>query len=97
MKKNIENPKLPTSHVPQRTCMACRQIKNKRDLIRIVRTPDGSVVVDEKGKLAGRGAYLCRVKACWEDGLKSNRIENVLRTRLGQADREKLGEYKKQL
>jgi len=77
--------------------MACRQVKNKRDLIRIVRTINGSIVVDEKGKLAGRGSYLCRARGCWDEGLKSNRIEGVLRAKLSQTDREKLEEYRNQL
>ena len=77
--------------------MACRQVKNKRDLIRIVRTINGSIVVDEKGKLAGRGSYLCRARGCWDEGLKSNRIEGVLRSKLSQLDREKLEEYRNQL
>lgn len=77
--------------------MACRQVKNKRDLIRIVRTVNGNIIVDEKGKLAGRGSYLCRNRECWEEGLKSNRIESVLRSKLSQPDREQLEEYRNQL
>jgi predicted RNA-binding protein YlxR (DUF448 family) len=57
-------------HVPQRTCVACRQTSAKRQLVRIVRTPDGSVTVDPSGKLSGRGAYLCDSPACWQAALK---------------------------
>ncbi len=57
-------------HVPQRTCVACRQTSAKRQLVRIVRTPDGSVTVDPTGKLSGRGAYLCDSPACWQAALK---------------------------
>jgi predicted RNA-binding protein YlxR (DUF448 family) len=57
-------------HVPQRTCVACRQTSAKRQLVRIVRTPDGSVTVDPTGKLSGRGAYLCDQPACWQAALK---------------------------
>lgn len=56
-------------HVPQRTCVGCREILPKRTLIRIVRTADG-VVVDPTGKMAGRGAYLHNKRTCWERGLK---------------------------
>ena len=56
-------------HVPQRTCIACRQVKPKRQLIRVVRTLDGTVGVDETGKASGRGAYLCRCRTCWEKGI----------------------------
>ena len=50
--------------VPTRTCVACRTPRPKRDLVRIVRTPDGRVVLDETGRLAGRGAYVCRTASC---------------------------------
>ena len=49
---------------PQRSCTGCRQIKNKRDLIRIVRTPDGQFHVDPGGKANGRGAYVCPSENC---------------------------------
>jgi len=97
MKKTIENPNPVARKVPQRTCLACRQVKSKRELIRIVRTADGSVVVDEKGKITGRGSYLCRARKCWEEGLKTNRIESVLRSSIRQLDKDKLEEYKNQL
>ncbi len=58
-------------HVPQRTCVACRQTSAKRQLVRIVRAADGSVSVDPTGKLSGRGAYLCDSPACWKAGLKA--------------------------
>jgi uncharacterized protein len=57
-------------HVPQRTCIACRQTSAKRQLVRVVRTPDGSVAIDPSGKLSGRGAYLCESPACWQAALK---------------------------
>ena len=50
--------------IPTRTCVACRTSRPKRELVRIVRTPDGTVVVDDTGRLAGRGAYVCRTAAC---------------------------------
>ncbi len=53
-------------HIPLRTCIACRRQRPKRELIRIVRTPTGSLEVDLKGKQAGRGAYLCPDRRCWE-------------------------------
>lgn len=56
-------------HVPQRTCVGCREVLPKRTLIRIVRT-DGGVQIDLTGKMAGRGAYLHNKRSCWERGLK---------------------------
>jgi predicted RNA-binding protein YlxR (DUF448 family) len=58
-------------HIPQRTCVACRQTSAKRQLVRIVRTADGGVVIDPTGKLSGRGAYLCDSPACWRAALSS--------------------------
>ena len=76
--------------IPQRTCVACRSVKAKRDLVRVVRAPGGSVELDITGKQAGRGAYLCRTRECWEVGLKRGRLEHSLRTKLSPDDRERL-------
>jgi uncharacterized protein len=56
-------------HVPQRTCVGCREVLPKRKMIRIVRTAEG-VQMDPTGKRAGRGAYLHDRRECWERGLK---------------------------
>ena len=84
-------------HVPQRTCVACRKVKAKRELIRLVRIADGSVEVDIGERKAGRGAYLCPMWECWEMGLKASRLEYTLRTSLTQDNREKLVQYGKSL
>jgi len=75
-------------HIPQRTCTACRRVRAKRELIRLVSTADGSVEVDTSGRRAGRGAYLC--PECWEAGLKGSRLEHALRTTLSEDNREQL-------
>ena len=59
-----------TKKIPERMCVACRQMRPKTDLIRIVNTADG-VVVDATGKLSGRGVYLCKSKECVAKALKS--------------------------
>lgn len=64
-------------HIPMRTCIACRQERGKRDLVRIVRTPTDGVRVDPTGKAAGRGAYLCRARACWHQALTGSRALNA--------------------
>ena len=84
-------------HVPQRTCVACRKVRAKRELIRLVRISDGNIEVDTSGKKAGRGAYLCPVWECWEIGLRDGRLEHSLRTRLSQESREQLIQYGKSL
>ena len=86
-----------SKHIPQRTCVACRKVKAKQELIRIVRISDGNVEVDTTGKKAGRGAYLCRAQECWEAGVKTGRLEHTLRTSLTQDNREQLIRYGKDL
>lgn len=66
-------------HVPQRTCVACRSTEAKRALIRLVRTPEGTVEVDPTGKRAGRGAYLCARMSCWTRGINEKTLVRALR------------------
>ena len=80
-------------HIPQRTCVACRKVVPKRQLVRLVRISDGSIAVDATGKRAGRGAYLCSARECWGTGLKGGRLEYTLRTTLTQDNRDQLIEY----
>ena len=84
-------------HIPQRTCVACGKIKAKRELVRLVRGANGTVEVDTSGKKAGRGAYLCPARECWEVGLKGKRLEHVLRITLTQDNREQLIQYGRSL
>ena len=84
-------------HSPLRTCVECRQVRPKRELIRIVRTPQGAIEIDERGKAPGRGAYLCRDRACWERAIRHGRLERALETKLSAADKEGLLEYGQQL
>ncbi len=84
-------------HIPQRTCVACRKVKAKRELVRLVRVSDGSVELDTSGKKAGRGTYLCWSQECWEAGLKVGQLERVLRTTLTRDNREQLVSYGKDL
>ena len=78
----------PIKKVPQRTCIACRTVGGKRGLMRLVRCQDGRVVVDETGRLPGRGAYLCRKLECWQEG--TSRLEYSLKTKISPADKENL-------
>ena len=64
--------------IPMRQCLGCNEHKPKRELIRIVRTPEGEVVADMTGKKNGRGAYLCPVESCLRRVQKSKRAEKVL-------------------
>lgn len=68
-----------TRKIPLRTCITCGQTRAKRELVRIVRTPDGSLVIDDRGKLSGRGAYVCKEARCLHEAIKSRRIERALK------------------
>jgi len=70
--------------------VACRKVKAKRELIRLVRISNEGVEVDIGGKKAGRGVYLCSTQECWEIGLKEGRLEHSLSTTLSQDNREQL-------
>ena len=70
----------PRQRQKPRTCVGCREESPKRALIRVVRSPDGSVVVDERGKLPGRGAYLCARRECLARARKSGALAKALRT-----------------
>ena len=67
---------------PQRTCLGCRELKNKDELIRIVRSPEGEVSVDLTGKKNGRGAYLCRQASCLQKAVKSRALGRALETEI---------------
>ena len=83
----------PQRHIPQRTCVACRTVRPKRELLRVVRTPEGHVTVDETGKRNGRGAYLCPRNACWEKALTTGLLNRALRTNLKADVKAKLTDY----
>ena len=80
-------------HIPQRTCVACRRTTAKRELVRIVRTPQGTVEIDPTGKKSGRGAYLCKAQQCWQLVLKKGRLDNALKAKLTPQEKEALLEY----
>lgn len=78
---------------PQRSCVSCGVKADKRDLVRVVRSPEGECVVDETGKRAGRGAYVCRRPGCWSGALRTPRLSRALRGDIGDDDRERLATF----
>jgi predicted RNA-binding protein YlxR (DUF448 family) len=82
-----------SSYPPQRSCIACRQTKEKEILIRLVLTENGIAELDVFKKKPGRGAYLCPNRVCWESALKKNRLDYALRTKLNDDNRRALLEY----
>lgn len=63
--------------IPQRQCVGCREMKNKKDLIRVVKSPEGEISLDFGGKKPGRGAYVCRDVACLKRARKSRALERA--------------------
>ena len=64
--------------VPLRICVGCQQTKQKREMLRLVRTPEGELLIDSSGKKSGRGAYLCPSEECFRQAFKSKRIQRAL-------------------
>lgn len=79
-------------HIPQRTCIVCRETSAKRTLTRLVRTADEGVQVDPSGKKSGRGAYLCDKPVCWQRAVASNVLATALKTTLTDEDRVRIQE-----
>ncbi len=62
---------------PLRQCTGCGEMKPKRELVRIVKTPEGNVMLDRSGKLNGRGAYICHSTECYKKAVKAKRLERA--------------------
>ena len=77
----------PLKHIPMRRCAACGATSAKRGLLRLVRLGDGRVVVDPRGKLPGRGAYLCFKPECWTQATSRERLDHALKVTLTPAQR----------
>jgi predicted RNA-binding protein YlxR (DUF448 family) len=75
---------------PIRSCVACRTTSDKRDLLRVVRTPEGDIRLDRTGKVPGRGAYLCGAKECTARALKQNKLGRALRCDLPESIKSEL-------
>jgi uncharacterized protein len=72
---------LKTRKIPMRMCTGCRERREKRELIRVVRTPEGIVTIDKTGRKNGRGAYICRDSLpCLEKAVKTKMLERSLET-----------------
>lgn len=78
--------------IPMRQCLGCREMKPKRELIRVVRSPEGEISLDFKGKAPGRGAYICPAPACLKQAIKAKALERAFSTQIPEAVYEKLNE-----
>ena len=70
---------MKTANVPKRMCTGCREMKDKKELLRILRSETGEILLDETGKRNGRGAYLCRNPECLRKARKSHGLERSLK------------------
>ena len=80
--------------IPARLCLGCQEQKPKKELVRIVRSPEGEFSVDMTGKKSGRGAYICNNKACFEKAVKEHRFERSFK---GSIDKAVYDELREQL
>ena len=76
---------MKTRKIPMRMCVGCREMKEKRSLMRVVKSPEGSISFDRVGKAPGRGAYVCKSKECFERAVKQRQLERALETRIDEA------------
>lgn len=68
-----------TKKVPQRQCVGCGENKNKKDMIRVIKTNEGQIFLDETGKKNGRGAYICKTTECLSKAIKTKGLERSLK------------------
>ena len=68
--------------LPQRMCVGCREMKEKRELIRVVKTPEGEITIDATGRMNGRGAYLCPHEGCLQKAVKSKGLERAFKQQI---------------
>ena len=76
--------------IPERRCVGCNETKEKKQLIRVVRTPEGDVTLDVTGKKSGRGAYICHSLSCFKKARKSKRLETGLNVQIPEEIYERL-------
>lgn len=75
-------------HIPQRSCVVCRQVRSKRELIRIVHNEVQGLALDPVGKAPGRGAYLCDRRRCWEQAARTDILGKALKITMSAQDRD---------
>lgn len=76
--------------IPMRMCVGCREMKPKRELLRVVRSPEGEISFDLTGRKPGRGAYVCRSEACFNRAVKQKQLERAFSAPIDEGVRESL-------
>lgn len=84
---------MKTKIIPQRKCVVCGQVKDKNDLLRIVKNKEEGIVIDENGRKNGRGAYICRTAECIEKAKKTNKLAKVFKTEVNNDLYEEISAY----
>ena len=76
---------MKTRKIPMRMCVGCREMQEKRSLLRIVKSPEGMISFDRVGKAPGRGAYICKSKECLDKAVRQRQLERALETKIEQS------------
>ena len=76
---------MKSQKIPMRMCLGCNEMKPKRELMRVVKSPEGEISLDFKGKKNGRGAYLCKEAECFDKARKARRFEKSLSCRIDES------------
>ena len=76
---------MKTRKIPMRMCVGCREMKEKRSLLRIVKNAEGAISFDRVGKAPGRGAYICKARECLDKAMKQKQLERALETKIEEA------------
>lgn len=76
--------------IPMRQCTGCREMKNKKEMIRVLKTAEGEILLDATGRKNGRGAYICRSAECLKKAMKNRGLERSLKTQIPEAVYEEL-------
>ena len=71
--------------IPMRQCVGCREMKPKKDLVRVVKSPEGVISIDLRGKAPGRGAYICKSKDCLTKAVRQRQLDRALETKIDEA------------
>ncbi len=83
LKTAKKNMKMKTK-IPMRQCTGCREMKNKKEMMRVLRTPENEIILDATGRKNGRGAYICRSMQCLDKAVKNHGLERSLKTGIPQ-------------
>lgn len=79
--------------IPLRLCIGCQEKKPKKELVRIVKTPENEIKLDSSGKMNGRGVYLCKDEACFDEAFKKNKFQKSFQKEIKNHDREEIKKY----